>query len=149
MGGASLRDFVRKGLHIKRIRFADPRRLQRDVLPARITNREQAEVLIALDDSLDQADREWRRYLISTVRDFIVWGTPPAGRIDRGKAEWLVAALRTSSRKTAGAISRGIQREAPEVEDHALQALSINSRRGRARREGATGAGVPRPPAGP
>src|SRR3954463_2299850 len=149
MSGTSLRNFVSKALHIKRIRFADLRRLQRDVLPARITTREQAEVLIALDDSLDKADREWRRYLIATVRDFVVWGTPPAGRIDRDKAEWLVAALRTSSRKTAGAISRGMLREAPEVEDDALQALSVNSRRGRARREAATGAGVPRPPAGP
>src|SRR3954470_8695843 len=123
MDGASLRDFVRKALHIKRIRFADLRRLQRDVLPARITTREQAEILIALDESVDNADREWRRYLIATVRDFVVWGTPPAGRIDRGKSEWLVAALRTSSRKTAGAITRETIRQAPAVEDDALQAL--------------------------
>jgi len=118
MGGTSLRDFVSKALHIKRIRFADLRRLQRDVLPARITTREQAEVLIALDDSLDKADREWRRYLIATVRDFVVWGTPPRGRIDRDKAEWLVAALRVSSSpKIARAIAREVVQEAKEVDD--------------------------------
>src|SRR3954469_14953240 len=83
MGGASLRDFVRKALHIKRIRFADLRPLQRDVLAARITTREQAEVLIALDDSLDKADREWRQYLIATVRDFVVWGPRQGSRQNR------------------------------------------------------------------
>jgi hypothetical protein len=52
-------------------------------------------------------------------------------RIDIDKAAWLVAALRTSSRKTAGAITREIMREAPEVDDEALQALAVNPRRGR------------------
>jgi len=131
MSGTSLRDFVSRAVEHKRIRFGDLRRLQRDILPARITTREQAEVLIALDSFVDKADREWRRYLIATVRDFTIWGSPPAGRINVDKAEWLVAALRTSSRKTAGAITREIVREAPEVDDEALQALSVNPRRAR------------------
>jgi hypothetical protein len=105
MSGTSLRDFVSRAVEHKRIRFGDLRRLQRDILPARITTREQAEVLIALDSFVDKADREWRRYLIATVRDFVIWGSPPAGRIDIDKAAWLVAALRTGSRKTAGARS--------------------------------------------
>jgi hypothetical protein len=132
MSGTSLRDFVSRAVEHKRIRFGDLRRLQRDILPARITTREQAEVLIALDSFVDKADREWRRYLIATVRDFTIWGSLPAGRIDVDKAEWLVAALGTSSRKTAGAITREIMREAPEVDDEALQALSVNPRRARA-----------------
>ncbi|HZA92573.1 MAG TPA: hypothetical protein VE420_08095, partial [Gemmatimonadales bacterium] len=60
----------------------DLRRLQRDILPARITTREQAEILIALDRSIDRADKGWRTYLVATIRDFVVWGSPPAGRID-------------------------------------------------------------------
>jgi hypothetical protein len=132
MSGTSLRDFVSRTVEHKRIRFGDLRRLQRDILPARITTREQAEVLIALDSFVDRADREWQRYLIARVRDFAIWGSPPAGRINIDKAEWLVTALRTSSRKTAGAITREIMREAPEVDDEALQALSVNPRRGRA-----------------
>jgi hypothetical protein len=36
--------------------------------------------------------------------------------------------LRTSSRKTAAAITREIVREAPEVDDEVLQALSVNPR---------------------
>ena len=126
MSGTSLRDFVSRAVEHKRIRFGDLRRLQRDILPARITTREQAEVLIALDSFVDKADREWRRYLIATVRDFAIWGSPPAG------SEWLIAALRTSSPKTAGAITREIVREAPEVDDEAVQALSVNPRRARA-----------------
>jgi hypothetical protein len=132
MSGTSLRDFVSRAVEHKRIRFGDLRRLQRDILPARITTREQAEVLVALDSFVDKADREWRRYLIATVRDFTIWGSPPAGKIDIDKAEWLVAALRTSSPKTAGAITREIVREAPEVDDEAVQALSVNPRRARA-----------------
>jgi hypothetical protein len=49
MSGTSLRDFVSRAVEHKRIRFGDLRRLQRDILPARITGLEQAEVLIALD----------------------------------------------------------------------------------------------------
>jgi hypothetical protein len=131
MSGTSLRDFVSRAMEHKRIRFGDLRRLQRDILPARITTREQAEVLISLDSWVDKADREWRRYLIATIRDYVIWGSPPAGRIDNDKAEWLVAALRTSSRKTAGTITREIIREAPEVNDEALHLLPVNPRRDR------------------
>src|SRR5215203_5445256 len=49
-----LREFASKALEAKRIRFADLRRLQRDVLPCRITNRVEAEVLLALDGTVDR-----------------------------------------------------------------------------------------------
>ena len=81
----SLRDFVFRAVEHKRIRFGDLRRLKRDILPARITTREQAEVLIALDSSLDKADREWRRYLIGTIRDYVIWGSPATLRGDHLK----------------------------------------------------------------
>src|SRR3954463_10157407 len=102
---ASLRDFVTRTLEHKRIRFGDLRRLQRDILPARLTTREEAEVLIALDKVVDRADRAWRDYLTATVRDFAIWGSRPAGRIDRNKAEWLIAAL-SSGGPTARVIAR-------------------------------------------
>jgi hypothetical protein len=54
MSGTSLRDFVLRAVEHKRKRFGDLRRLQRDILPARITTREQAKVLIALDSSVDE-----------------------------------------------------------------------------------------------
>ena len=116
MNDTSLRDFVSRAVEHKRIRFGDLRRLRRDILPARVTTREQAEVLIALDSTVERADREWRRYLIATIRDFVIWGSPPAGRIDADKAAWLGDALASSSPQTARAIRREIAREAPEID---------------------------------
>ena len=48
MSSSTLRDFASAAVQSKRIRFGDLRRLKRDILPARITTREEAEVLIAL-----------------------------------------------------------------------------------------------------
>src|SRR3954453_15321053 len=90
---STLRDFASAAVQSKRIRFGDLRRLKRDILPARITTRAEGEVLIALDAVTGRAEREWRSYLIATVRDFVVWGLSPVGRVDRQKAEWLVAVL--------------------------------------------------------
>jgi hypothetical protein len=100
----------------RRIRSAIYAAFQRDILPARVTTHEQAEVLIALDSSVDRADREWRQYLVATIRDFVIWGAPPVGRLDKDKAEWLATALSSSSRKTARAIMRQTVREAPRVD---------------------------------
>ena len=122
-----LRDFVSKAVEHDRILFGDLRRLQRDILPARITTRDEAEALIALD-RVRRADRAWREYLVVTIRDFVVWGSSPAGRIDRPKAEWLVAALtRHASTKTARATAREIVREAHQV-DQVLLAFARGPR---------------------
>jgi hypothetical protein len=65
---STLRDFASAASQSKRIRFGDLRRLKRDILPARITTREEVEVLIALDAVIERADREWRSYLIHGSR---------------------------------------------------------------------------------
>ena len=127
----SLRAFVCRALEHKRIRFGDLRRLQRDILPARITTREEAEILIALDKSIDRADKGWRAYLVATIRDFVIWGSPPAGRIDRGKAEWLVAALAHGG-PTARVIARSVTREAQQVDDALLELATRPKRKTRA-----------------
>src|SRR4051794_30313966 len=49
MSGTTLRDFVRNAVEMNRIWFADLRRLQRDILPYRITTQEQAEMVLSLD----------------------------------------------------------------------------------------------------
>jgi hypothetical protein len=118
---STLRDFANAAIQSKRIRFGDLRRLKRDILPARITTREEAEVLIALDSVVEKADREWRSYLIGTVRDFVVWGLSPVGQVDRAKAEWLVAVLSSGvARKTARTLAREIAREAYQVDEALL-----------------------------
>ena len=121
MSISTLRDFASAAVQSKRIRFGDLRRLKRDILPARITTREEVEVLIALDAVVEKADREWRSYLIATVRDFVVWGLIPVGQVDRTKAEWLATVLSSGvARKTARTLAREIAREAYQVDEALL-----------------------------
>ena len=67
MHSTSLRDFVTHARQTGRIRFGDLRRLQRDILPARLTTRDEAEALIALDHSVTKADPDWTNYLVGTA----------------------------------------------------------------------------------
>ncbi len=46
---------------MNRFRFADLRRLQRDILPYR-------RMLLSLDVTVEQADRDWREYLVPLSR---------------------------------------------------------------------------------
>jgi hypothetical protein len=116
----ALRDFASKALETKRLGFADLRRLQRDILPQRLTTREEAELLLAIDGALVRADRDWSNYLVSAVGQFVVWGSEPIGHVNQSKVEWLLAALSTARRKTAAAIIRDVTREAPQL-DHPLR----------------------------
>src|SRR5262249_340223 len=52
------------------ITFGDVRRLQRDCLPAGITTREEAEVLIGLNARLGRADKAWVQWLVSAISKF-------------------------------------------------------------------------------
>ncbi len=124
MSRMSLHDFVARVLADDRILFADLKRLQRDILPERITSREEAEILLFLDCVIHRADREWTAYLTATIRDFAVWKLEPAGSLDRGKAEWISAALACADPgKTARAILREIVHEARSIDDDALLEL--------------------------
>ena len=128
MSRRSLHDFVARVLADDRILFADLKRLQRDVLPERITSREEAEILLFLDSVIHRADREWTAYLTATIRDFAVWKLEPAGSLDRGKAEWISAALACADPgKTARAILREIVHEARSIDDDALLELGMDS----------------------
>ena len=116
MRSTSLHDFVSQAREADRIRFGDVRRLRRDILPARIATREEAELLIDLDRSVSSVDRDWSDYLVVTVRDFTIWGTPPIGVVDRDKAEWVIAALSKGGvTKNGRAIVRGVAAAAPQV----------------------------------
>jgi hypothetical protein len=132
MSRRSLREFVARALADNRILFGDLKRLQRDILPARITTREEAEILLFLDSVVARTDREWTMYLTSNVRDFVIWGLQPAGSVDRSKAEWISTALsRGDPTRTARAIIHEIVREARSIDDDALFGLGA----GRANRQ--------------
>ena len=113
----TLRDFVLNAVEMNRIRFADLRRLQPDILPYRITTQEEVEMLLSLDATIERADRDWRQYLVPAVAQFVVWGLEPVGRIDQAKADWLLEALELAPPKTGSAIIRHVVIEAPLIDD--------------------------------
>ena len=117
MSGTSLHDFVCRAMESRRISFGDLRRLQRDILPGRITSGEEAEILLALDHAVDRADRGWSAYLTRAVADFVVTGSEPTGHINGQKAQWLMPALCSSSAKTARAVTAEIVRQGPQFDD--------------------------------
>ena len=110
MTGTSLRDFVSQARQAGRIRFGDLRRLQRDVLPGRVTTREEAELLLTLDRVIRKADRDWNDYLVDAVRDFVVWGMEPTGSLDHEKVGWLMGVLSTPTTKAGHVLAREITR---------------------------------------
>ena len=138
MNSPSLREFVDRALETRRIRFGDMRRLQRDILPARIASREEAMMLIKLDRAVHAADRDWSDYLVGTVRDFVIWGLPPAGVLDRDKAAWLLSAVSDGGlTKNGRAIYREVAREARRIDDGAeLRPADGSNRPGMPVREG-------------
>jgi len=113
----TLHEFVSKALEANRIRFGDLRRLQRDILPYRITTPGEAEILLQLDAAVEKADRDWREYVVPAVAQFVVWGMEPAGRIDEAKAEWLLQALASARPKIASAVIRCVVIEAPCIDE--------------------------------
>jgi hypothetical protein len=128
MASTSLRRFVEQVTEAGRIRFGDLRRLQRDMLPSRITSREEAELLISLDRAVRKFDRDWNDYFVSAVRDFAVWGLAPIGQVDRDKAEWLLAALSIGGITRRGRmIAREIVQDAVKVDALLLSFVSSPS----------------------
>jgi hypothetical protein len=113
----SLQSFVEEVSDAGRIRFGDLRRLQRDLLPSRITSPEEAELLISLDRAARKFDRDWNDYFVSAVRDFVVWGLEPIGQVDRDKAEWLLRVLSHGGITRRGrTIARQVVQDALEVD---------------------------------
>src|SRR5215210_6175354 len=103
--------FVTKVTASNRIVFGDLRRLQRDVLPAGATSREEIETLLSLD-SVGQVDEDWPGYLVETVVQFVLSRSTPPGCVDEDTAAWLVEALSAARAKSAAAIVRALLQEA-------------------------------------
>jgi hypothetical protein len=121
MDTAPLTLFAQKVSASNRLLFADLRRLRRDVLPDGITTREEAEVLLGLDQ-IERLDAEWAAYLAEAVAKFVISVSDP-GSIDHDTAAWLTVLLSAAQPWTAAAIVRAIQREVHQV-DEALAAFT-------------------------
>ncbi len=139
---ASLRAFVTKALDRNRISFGDLRRLQRNVLPNGLVTREQAEVLIALEQTIPRTDKAWAGYLVAALTDFVVWRSSSPGRVETETAAWLVASLSCGRpTRTTGMIARAIVREAQHCEEPLIGFALTSPKRLSAHPEPMTGRG--------
>ena len=89
----SLQDFCNHAVATGRITLADVQALTRDVLPDGIACRDAADMLIALERAVPDADAAFADLLVALVVDFAVWGERPSGYVDRAVAAWLAASL--------------------------------------------------------
>lgn len=115
------------------ITLADVRRLQRDILPHGPENRDEVDVLVALDRAIAVKHCSWSAFAITTIVDHVVWSARPTGYVDRDSALWLVASLTAGAGPTpvAEAIAFEVAREA-ERSDQALLAFVMRSKAARA-----------------
>lgn len=101
-----------------RIAFADVRRLRRDILPDGVSSREEAEMLIRLDQETARSDRAWTEFFVSELVDFVVWAERPTGIVDEEAAMWLSDALdRGRATRSSRALVHAIVREAERVHE--------------------------------
>src|SRR5215203_4899322 len=97
MINSSLHTFVNNAQKARCISFGDVKRLQRDILPDGISAREEAELLLTLEQTVGRADRSFADWLVATVEEFVVWAERPTGIVDEDTARWLAAMLTGNS----------------------------------------------------
>ena len=114
MINTSFQAFVNETMAKNRIGRGDLRRLQRDLLPDGVGSRDEADLLLALDRSVDVVDPAWTEWLVPAIVDFVVWGERPTGYIGEDTARWLAASLARGG-KTAHRIASEVAREAQSV----------------------------------
>src|SRR3954452_2873020 len=93
MINSSLQAFASNVQKAGRISFGDVKRLQRDILPDGICSREEAELLLTLDQTVSRADLSFADWLVAMMVDFVVWGLRPSGTVDAETAAWLTPFL--------------------------------------------------------
>jgi hypothetical protein len=114
---SSLQDFAAGVLARKRIGKRDVQHLQRDLLADGIMNRDEAEILIALDREAEGVHASWPGFFIAMLTDFAVWGSRPTGIVDADTAQWLAATLMRDNRSPRAArVLAEVLKEAQQVD---------------------------------
>ena len=123
MSTGRLHDFATGVIARGQITFGDVRRLQRDCLPGGITNREDAELLIALSERLVRADKAWVQWLVAALASWLAAAERSDASIQDAAKAWLESLPAASPEATrfGRRIGRHIRREltklmAPEAE---------------------------------
>jgi hypothetical protein len=126
MINAALQIFVNKVQVAGRISFGDVKRLQRDILPDGISSREEAELLLTLEQTAAWVDAAFGDWLVAMMVDFVVWGMRPTGIADAGKAAWLLPFV--ASPQATRTLRRLVQELVHEAEraDPALLSPPLN-----------------------
>ena len=105
-----LQDFVAAVSAKGQIGYGDVRRLQRDILPAGIFSRDEAELLIALNAQLFRGDKAWGPWLVAAVVEFAA--NQEGGEHPLGEAlgEWLGRLVASSTTLFGRSVARKIRR---------------------------------------
>ena len=115
MINSSLQAFASNVQKAGRISFGDVKRLQGDILPDGICSREEAELLLTLDQIVSRADRAFADWLVAMMVDFVVWGLRPTGTVDAQTAAWLTPFLvGQRATKTTRRLARELAAEAEQ-----------------------------------
>ena len=126
MINSSLQAFASNVQKAGRISFGDVQRLQRDIMQDGISSREEAEILLTLDQTVSRTDRAFADWLVAMMVDFVVWGLRPTGTVDAETAAWLTPFLvGQRATKTMRHLARELAAEA-EQGDTALPSPALN-----------------------
>ena len=130
MSNVSLQHFCNRIASTGRVGRDDVRVLGRDLLGDGISTRDEADLLIALDRAVPDADPAFADLLVSLVVDFAVWGERPTGFITHETAAWLAATIGngTGPTPTGARIAFEIVREA-QASDERLIAFALQANR--------------------
>ena len=121
MHRTSLTAFVHRISQGRQLRYADLCRLKRDVLPAGLQSRTDAERLLAMDRVLDRADRAWAQALGLFLADLVLT-REGAAHLHLDDAQWLGSQLALCRPSTAAAVRKVVLQRATTIEPgvHAL-----------------------------
>ena len=128
----SLHEFCDRVMEDRRIDLNDVRALRRSILADGIASREEADLLVALDRAVVEADPAWGDYLVEAVVEFVVWTSRPTAYVRRDAALWLATSLGCGTGPTANGarVAFEVVREAQQVHEALLAfVLSTSPRR--------------------
>ena len=125
----SVQQFCNHAVSAGEISAEDLLVLKRQVIPDGIADREEADLLIALERAV-AAQEGFADFLVAAVVDYVVWGERSTGYVDREAAAWLSASLsgRTGPSPVGARIAQEIVREA-QGSAEALTAFALEANR--------------------
>jgi hypothetical protein len=91
-----------------------------------MVSREEAEFLFLIDRSGHVGGNDWFPVAVKAVRDFIVWGSQPAGQVSEADVDWLIGLVGDRPTAFGRAVVFAVVREAetapPRLSELAMRA---------------------------